>query len=97
EVLAARGARASLVCTDVPPPLYDFLPGIGDYGTDPTPDRAYDLLVIVDCGSLDRVGAVRDRQAALFAALPTVVIDHHASNRAAGEADWVDPDAAATC
>jgi len=97
EVLAARGARASLVCSDVPPPLYDFLPGIGEYQTDPPPDRAYDLLVIVDCGSLDRVGPVRDRHAALFAKLPTVVIDHHASNGAAGEADWVDPGAAATC
>lgn len=97
EVLVARGARVCLVCSDVPPPLYDFLPGIGDYRTDPDPDRTYDLLVIVDCGSLDRVGPVRERQAALFDALPMVVIDHHASNGATGAADWVDPDAAATC
>jgi phosphoesterase RecJ-like protein len=97
QILAAHGARSSLVCSDVPPPLYAFLPGIGDFATDPAPDRSYDLLVIVDCGSLDRVGPVRERQAALFAALPTVVIDHHASNGAAGEADWVDPQAAATC
>ena len=97
EILATGGARATLVCSDVPPPLYDFLPGIADFGTDPVPDRAYDLLVIVDCGSLERVGTVGERQAALFAALPTVVIDHHASNGAAGEADWVDPQAAATC
>lgn len=96
-IVVARGGRASLVCTDVPPPLYDFLPGIHDVRTDPEPDRAYDLLVIVDCGSLDRVGSVRERHAALFAALPTVVIDHHASNGAAGAEDWVDPDAAATC
>lgn len=97
EILVARGARASLVCSDVPPPLYAFLPGIGDFATDPGPGRTYDLLVIVDCGSLDRVGPVRDRQAAMFAALPTVVIDHHASNDAAGSGDWVDPSAAATC
>ncbi len=96
-ILAARGARASLVCSDVPPPLYGFLPGIGEFGTDPATDRTYDLVVIVDCGSLDRVGAVRDRHAALFAALPTVVIDHHASNDATGADDWVDPGAAATC
>ncbi len=81
----------------MPPPLYSFLPGIQDFLTDPEPDRAYDLLVIVDCGSLDRVGPVRDRHAALFGALPTVVIDHHASNGATGADDWVDPDAAATC
>ncbi len=97
ELLLARGGLASLVCSDVPPPLYDFLPGIRDFRTDPEPNRAYDLLVIVDCGSLDRVGPVRDRHPDLFAALPTVVIDHHASNGAAGAEDWVDPEAAATC
>ena len=34
---------------------------------------------------------------ALFERLPRVMIDHHASNDAAGEADWIDPAAAATC
>jgi len=97
EVLAARGATATVVCSDVPPPLYAFMPGIADFRTDPEPERTYDLLVIVDCGSLDRVGPVRDRHAALFAGLPTVVLDHHASNGATGETDWVDPAAAATC
>jgi phosphoesterase RecJ-like protein len=97
EILAARGATASVVCSDIPPPLYGFMPGIGDFRTDPEPGRAYDLLVIVDCGSLERVGSVRERHAALFAGLPTVVIDHHASNGAAGDVDWVDPAAAATC
>jgi phosphoesterase RecJ-like protein len=95
--VVARGGRAALVCSDVPPPLYDFLPGIEDFTPDPPPDRADDLVGIVDCGSLDRVGSVRDRHAALFASVPTVVIDHHASNDAAGDADWVDPLAAATC
>lgn len=96
-ILASRGARVTLVCTDVPPPLYAFLPGIADFRTDPDESVTYDLLAIVDCGSLDRVGAVRDRHPDLFAALPTVVIDHHASNGATGPSDWVDPDAAATC
>ncbi len=96
-ILAARGAAAALVCTDVPPALYAFLPGIADFRADPDSASAYDLLVIVDCGSLDRVGAVAERHATLFAALPTVVIDHHASNGAAGPGDWVDPTAAATC
>jgi phosphoesterase RecJ-like protein len=97
EILASRGASASLVCTDVPPPLYDFMPGIENFRTDPEAGRAYDLLVIVDCGSLERVGAVRDRHRPLFASLPTMILDHHASNGAAGQADWVDPEAAATC
>jgi phosphoesterase RecJ-like protein len=57
----------------------------------------YDLLVVSDCGSLDRIGAVRGRHPELFERLPRVVIDHHASNDAAGELDWIEPAGAATC
>jgi phosphoesterase RecJ-like protein len=97
EILAAIGSSASLVCADVPPPLYDFMPDITEFRTDPPSDPDPDVLVIVDCGSLDRVGSVRERHASLFARLPTIVIDHHASNGATAPDDWVDPDAAATC
>src|SRR5256885_16832524 len=58
---------------------------------------AYDLLVVSDCGSFDRVGAVRDRHPVLFAELPRVVVDHHASNDEGGAADWIEPASAATC
>jgi len=91
------GGTADPVCTDPVPPLYDFLPGVERFRTDPTPDAPYDLLVVSDCGTLDRVGAVRERHAELFERLPRVVIDHHASNEVTGPADWIDPDAAATC
>jgi phosphoesterase RecJ-like protein len=97
RLVEAGGGRASSVCTDPPPPLYGFLPGIGAVRTDPAPDQTYDLLVVVDCGTLDRVGPIRHRQRALFASLPTVVIDHHVSNAADGATDWIDPTAAATC
>ena len=69
----------------------------------PVPDRSgpgaptTTSLVISDCGSLERVGEVGVRHADLFARLPRVIIDHHASNDAAGDADWIDPQAAATC
>ena len=97
RIVARLGGRADLVVTDPPPSLYDFLPGITDVRTDPDPSAGYDLLVVSDCGTLDRIGAVRDRHRDLFEALPRVVIDHHASNDATGEADWIDPVAAATC
>jgi phosphoesterase RecJ-like protein len=67
------------------------------FRTDPDPAASYDLLVILDCGSLDRVGEVGARHAELFERLPRVVVDHHASNAAMGDADWIDPAAAATC
>ena len=91
------GGRATAVFADPVPPLYDFLPDVGRARTDPEPDADYDLLVVSDCGTLDRIGAVAGRHPELFERLPRVVIDHHASNDERGEADWIDPAAAATC
>jgi phosphoesterase RecJ-like protein len=91
------GARATAVFADPVPPLYDFLPDVARARTDPEPDADYDLLVVSDCGSLDRIGAVRGRHPELFERLPRVVIDHHASNGAAGPTDWIEPNSAATC
>jgi len=97
EVVEARGGRATTVCTDPVPELYAFLTGIQRVRTDPEPGATYDLMAVVDCGSLDRVGAIRHRHAALFGSLPQVVIDHHLSNEGERATDWIDPAAAATC
>jgi phosphoesterase RecJ-like protein len=97
RIVEALGATADPVCTDPVPPLYDYLAGIERFRVDPDPAADYDMLVISDCGTLDRVGDVRNRHAELFDRLPRVVIDHHASNDATGEADWIEPEAAATC
>lgn len=97
RIVEALGGRADAVCTDPVPPLYAFIDGVARFRTDPDDTAGYDLLVVSDCGSLDRIGAVRGRHAELFERLPRVVIDHHASNDAAGDADWIDPQAAATC
>lgn len=97
RLVEALGGGADAVCTDPIPPLYDFIAGVERFRTDPDPAAAYDLLVISDCGSLERVGDVAVRHADLFGRLPRVIIDHHASNDASGEADWIDPKAAATC
>lgn len=96
-IVESLGATADPVCTDPVPPLYDFMTGVERVLTDPRPDGDYDLLVVSDCGTLDRVGAVRERHPELFERLPRVIIDHHVSNDATGDADWIDPGAAATC
>lgn len=96
-IVEAHGGGADLVCSDPIPSLYDFLVGTDRFRLDPDPDAAYDLLVVCDCGSLDRVGAVRERHAELFARLPLVIVDHHRSTSDAGPNDWVEPEAAATC
>jgi phosphoesterase RecJ-like protein len=91
------GGRAELVFSDPVPAIYDFLQGIERVRADPDPDADYDLLVVSDCGTLDRVGAVRERHRELFDRLPRVIVDHHVSNDAVGPGDWIDPEAAATC
>jgi phosphoesterase RecJ-like protein len=97
RLVALCGGAATPVFADPVPPLYSFVPDIATARTDPESGVAYDLLVVSDCGSLDRVGAVAGRHPELFASLPRVVVDHHASNGETGPADWVDPAAAATC
>ena len=97
RLVEREGAVATAVFADPVPPLYDFLADVGRARTDPDPDLDYDLLVVSDCGTLDRIGAVRGRHPELFERLPRVVIDHHASNDAVGETDWIEPDSAATC
>jgi len=91
------GGRATPVCSDPVPSMYSFMPRIERFRTDPEPERAYDLIVVGDCGDLQRVGAVLPRNAELFSRLPIVNIDHHVSNTGFGEIDWIDPRAAATC
>ena len=97
HLVAHHGGRAALVCSDPIPPLYAFLPGVERFRTDPDERQAYDLLVVCDCGTLERIGPVRDRHRSLFDRLPRLVIDHHLSNDGSGAGDWIDPTAAATC
>ncbi len=96
-LVEALGGHATALCSDPVPPLYAFLDGVERFRQDPEPGAAYDLVVLADCASAERVGVAATRHPALFSDLPRAVVDHHASNVAAGEADWIDPGAAATC
>jgi bifunctional oligoribonuclease and PAP phosphatase NrnA len=91
------GGRATPVCADEVPPMYDFMPRIDRFRRDPEAGHAYDLIVVGDCGDLARVGSVLERNAELFGRVPIVNIDHHISNPGFGAVDWVDATAAATC
>jgi phosphoesterase RecJ-like protein len=97
RLVERAGGRATAVFSDPVPPLYDFIPDVERALTEPEPGAAYDLLVVSDCGTLDRIGAVATRHPELFERLPRIVIDHHASNGATGALDWIEPGAAATC
>ncbi len=96
-IVEQLGGRATPLCADPVPSMYDFLPGMDRFRQAPDPAIAYDLIVVGDCGELERVGAVLTEHAALFASVPIVDIDHHRSNTGFGVVDWIDPDASATC
>jgi bifunctional oligoribonuclease and PAP phosphatase NrnA len=96
-IVKALGGQATVVFSDPVPPLYAFMPGIDRIRIDPRHDEAYDLLVLSDCATPERVGEVANRHAELFADVPRLILDHHVSNDGNGAADWIDPAAAATC
>jgi len=96
-IVEALGGQASPLSGDPIPPLYAFMPGVDRFRTDPEDGAAFDLLLLADFASAERSGGIAARHPGLFSATPTAVVDHHTSNRARGAADWVDPDAAATC
>ncbi|MBJ8341515.1 bifunctional oligoribonuclease/PAP phosphatase NrnA [Antrihabitans sp. YC3-6] len=75
------------------PDSLQTLPG-GDFlvAPDEVADEV-DLLVTVDCGSVGRLGRLRDR---LDGARRTVVVDHHRSNTCFGEINVVDAAAEST-
>ncbi len=77
----------------VVPPQYSFLPGLDRLAHASEFPDAPDVLVVLDCGSPDRLGSLRG---AAERAGTVVVIDHHASGTAFGDVRLLDGDAAAT-
>jgi len=95
--LETLGAKATPLCADRVPAMYDFLPELTRVRQEPDPDIDYDLIVVGDCGELERIGPVLQEHGELFGRVPIVDIDHHVSNTGFGVVDWIDPTAAATC
>jgi phosphoesterase RecJ-like protein len=96
-LVEAHGGVATPVCADPMPPMYKFLPGMDRFRQEPDTTLDYDLLVVGDCGELERIGPVLESHRALFERVPILDIDHHLSNPRFGAVDWVDPDSSATC
>ncbi|HEY7941785.1 MAG TPA: DHH family phosphoesterase [Candidatus Limnocylindrales bacterium] len=96
-LVEALGGTAWPICADAVPPMYDFIPGLTRFRRAPEPGVAYDLIVVGDCGELERIGPLLRDHAELFGRVPILDIDHHKSNAGFGAVDWIDPSAAATC
>ena len=96
-IVEAGGGVATPVCADPMPEMYKFLPGMDRFRTAPDASLDYDLLVVGDCGELERIGPVLESHRELFGRVPILDIDHHISNPRFGAVDWVDARSSATC
>lgn len=91
--LERMGKTIAMVDDDPIPAIYRFLPEVARI-TDRVPSGVdFDTAVVLDCGSLQRVGAVAE---AVTAAPVVLNIDHHVTNEAFGTLRLVDPEACAT-
>ncbi|MBN1518337.1 bifunctional oligoribonuclease/PAP phosphatase NrnA [Candidatus Sumerlaeota bacterium] len=87
--LERLGKQAIMFNADEAPLHYRFLPRVGSLThTLPGPDD-YDLVVVLDCGGVERIGP------ALTAEKPIINIDHHPSNSGFGDLVWVEERTAA--
>ena len=90
--LRKMGKTATVLNSDPVPGNLRFLPG-ADTVVFEGDGAAYEVAVVVDCGSPERTGRVG---AELLKCPVMVNIDHHRTNGARGDYCLVDPDAAAT-
>ena len=91
ELLKSIGKEAFILDNDPVPEHYKFLPGAGDVSIDPDKITDFEVAVILDCPTLNRVGRIKDvirKKAKLV-----LNIDHHISNEKFGDINWVEPHA----
>jgi phosphoesterase RecJ-like protein len=91
-LLEGAGKAVTLACQDPAPAELRDLPGADRIRA--RGPAGHDLAVALDAGDLGRLGRLTDP--AGWAALPSVVLDHHASNTGFGTVNVIDPAAAST-
>jgi bifunctional oligoribonuclease and PAP phosphatase NrnA len=75
------------------PAVYRFLPSVSTVRQKFELDQHFDAVVLLDCGDIDRVGAVADP----ISRVPMLInIDHHVTNTCFGHLQWIDGHACAT-
>ena len=75
------------------PSHFSFVEGTGDIRHQVEPGKTYDLFICLDCGDAERLGFSRP----LFeSAGQTFCVDHHISNQAFADENYIVPDASST-
>lgn len=94
-LLRHLGKRPMLTMQDKTPREFHHLPGIAEIIPPTAVSSDYDLIIVLDTSSIDRIGALY--QPDRHAHIPIAVIDHHITNTRFGQINWVMPQCAATC
>lgn len=96
--LNRTGKKAAMLVPDILPKKFNFmtdsLPFYDVDSADEAIGNGYDALVILDCSSWSRLGALENRLKDHFDNV--LVIDHHATNCDFGAASVIDPESPAT-
>jgi bifunctional oligoribonuclease and PAP phosphatase NrnA len=89
----AIGKKVHIVNESAIPAVYRFLPSIKHISHRLDAAETFDTVVVLDCGSLERVGTLNSR----ICQAPMIInIDHHMTNTQFGHLHLIDPDACAT-
>lgn len=78
---------------DPVPEIYKFLPYSEKIYHGENINRRYDVLILVDCGNMDRTGWVDKNN---LPANSVFVIDHHLTESPLKDNGWIEPDASST-
>jgi len=92
-LLRGQGLQMTLVCEDLVPDLYRWLPGAGEVV--PQGEGRYDLVISLDCSDPRRMGH-RLADESSTAGVPLLNVDHHVTNTWFGAVNWVDTASVAT-
>jgi phosphoesterase RecJ-like protein len=94
-LLRHLGKEPVLAMHDRTPREFQSLPGASEILGPTQVASDYDLIMVLDTSSLDRMGSVY--KAEQHSGIPMIVIDHHITNTYFGAINWVAPEYAATC
>lgn len=91
--LLKLGKQVQVVIDDNVPATYHFLEGINNIMRPEDVRRDFEVLIVLDTSSVDRIGFVQDF---IDKRIILANIDHHISNTGFGDVQYVNPVAAAT-
>jgi bifunctional oligoribonuclease and PAP phosphatase NrnA len=93
--LRSLGYDAVFAISDPVPEVLRYLPDVETIQF-AVPQKQYDLLLVADCGDVERVGRLYEENRSLFESTPILNLDHHDSNTCFGTANLVDHTAASS-